>query len=102
MEDYGVETYFGDGRINMRTSDTLGSCLYINNGKYNTFKLPDYRTRYFICITPVLSKLRIGNAEWAFPNYSGAYFTDEKCVVTKIEVGFDDSVSELYTMVGIF
>ena len=102
MESYGIQTYFGDGRVNLHTSDTLGVCWYISHGKYSAYKLPQYRRRFFVCVTPILSKIRLGNAEWAFPNYSVSYDNNENTVVVKLEQTFEDAVNELYTMVGVF
>lgn len=102
MESYGIQTYFNDGRVDLQTDDTLGVCLYISSGKYSSYKLPQYRKRFFACVTPVLSKIRQGNGEWAFPNYSVFYNGDENTVVARLEPTFEDAVDKLYTMVGIF
>lgn len=102
MESYGIQTYFNDGHVYLQTDDTLGVCLYISRDKYSSYKLPQYRKRFFACVTPVLSKLRQGNGEWAFPNYSVFYNSDENTVVARLEPTFEDAVDKLYTTVGIF
>ena len=97
MENYGIQTYFGDGRVDLQTDDTLGVCWYISRDKYSSYKLPQYRKRFFVCVTPVLSKIRQGNAEWAFPNYSVFYSSDENTVVVNIACGLD---TRCYRMKG--